>query len=100
MSLLLNPCTKIKKVQNKFSIHHYFNACWLSFANNFLDQLQDFTITFSCIFGYPNSSINRISSIQITSDNRHFTLLCLCPKVFVEKFLFYLGNKVSGEELI
>jgi len=67
-------------------MHHYFSMCWLPLADNFLHHLQYMMIIFSCMFDYPNSFINRTSSIPITSDNRDALLYfqSLCLKVFVE----------------
>ena len=34
-----------KEVPDKFSMHHYFKICWLSFTNHFLNQLFDDNIS-------------------------------------------------------
>ena len=47
LNLLLRLCDKMSQVQHKFSTHHYFNVCWLSFTNHFPSQLQYMMSVFS-----------------------------------------------------
>ena len=56
-------------------MHHYFNICWLSFTNHFLNQLQYLIITFLCTFDYSNNLINQTSLAPISSDNQRSTVL-------------------------
>ena len=61
-------------VRNKFSQHYYFSICWLSFTNQFLNQLQSLMITFLCLFDYPNNLFKRTPSVAISADNRCLTV--------------------------